>query len=200
MKARKREERRPARVPRGGQLPLTARARATRLRLLAAAEDEFTIKGYHRTSIGHITMRACVGVGTFYLYFSDKQDVLCTLVRDLSGQLARGLSACVAQGRTSAQRLRLRAYVQFRTTHPGLDRIVNAVEWVDGRVFRDYYQSLARELQLDRQASVPATAGDGTAAVRDARAIDEFLRLWKAISTPSHKPDLDVCRVAAVAQ
>src|SRR5918999_256649 len=53
---------------------LSARGTRTRLRLLEAAESVFAEHGYHEASVVKITEAAGVGQGTFYLYFSSKQD------------------------------------------------------------------------------------------------------------------------------
>lgn len=75
-----------------------ARRRArTRSDLLAAARQVFAARGYHETSIAEITATADVGVGTFYLHFHDKDEVLSALLHEgLSGlrqQIARKLVA-----------------------------------------------------------------------------------------------------------
>lgn len=48
----------------------------TRDRLLKAAEELFAARGYHGTQVTDITEHARSGVGTFYRYFDDKEDVL----------------------------------------------------------------------------------------------------------------------------
>lgn len=53
---------------------------ATRARLLAAAEDLFTRRGYAGTAIGDVAARAGVGVGTLYHHFPDKRALLLALV------------------------------------------------------------------------------------------------------------------------
>lgn len=65
-----------------------ARGRATRARLLAAAEDLFTRGGYAGTSIGDIAERAGVGVGTVYHHFADKRAILLDLIDDWGDRLA----------------------------------------------------------------------------------------------------------------
>lgn len=65
----------------------TAETRAsgvpTRTRLLSAAAELFGASGYYGTQVSDITERARTGIGTFYRYFSDKEDVLRTLLDDL---------------------------------------------------------------------------------------------------------------------
>lgn len=60
-----------------------ARRRArTRADLLAAARRIFAARGFHETTIADITAAADMAVGTFYLYFTDKQEVLAVLMQE----------------------------------------------------------------------------------------------------------------------
>jgi TetR/AcrR family transcriptional repressor of nem operon len=56
------------------------RGRATRQKLLDAAEYLFTRAGYDGTSIGDVARRAGVGVGTLYHHFADKRAMLLELI------------------------------------------------------------------------------------------------------------------------
>lgn len=53
-----------------------SRQQDTRQRLLQAAEQAFGTHGFHYTQVADITARADLGIGTFYRYFQDKEDVL----------------------------------------------------------------------------------------------------------------------------
>ena len=64
-----------------------ARGRATRARLLEAAVELFTRRGYDGTSIGDVAERAGVGVGTVYHHFPDKRAILLALIDDLASRL-----------------------------------------------------------------------------------------------------------------
>jgi AcrR family transcriptional regulator len=59
---------------------LQARGLATRGRLLAAAEELFTRRGYAGTSMADVAGRAGVSVGTLYHHFQDKRALLLALV------------------------------------------------------------------------------------------------------------------------
>lgn len=58
---------------------LTNRAAKTVRALVAAGAGQFRTKGYHRTSVDDIVNAAGFARGTYYKYFSDKQDLLTTL-------------------------------------------------------------------------------------------------------------------------
>jgi len=59
-----------------------ARGRLTRARVLRAAEQLFTRRGFAETNVSDIAARAGVGVGTLYHHFSDKRAVLLDLIDD----------------------------------------------------------------------------------------------------------------------
>ncbi|HUS24473.1 MAG TPA: TetR/AcrR family transcriptional regulator [Candidatus Binatia bacterium] len=126
-------------------LPPTPRGEATRRKLLNAAEKEFAEKGFHGASVSHITQRADVGQGTFYLYFRSKEEIFTTLVRDIGHQLRAHSASRVtgAKDRLEAERLGLEAFLDFASRHPGLYRIVQESQFVDETVFREYYEKLA---------------------------------------------------------
>ncbi len=63
------------------------RSRETLRRILKAAEEVFSEKGYQRTSVADIIARAGIGHGTFWLYFRNKDDLLRHLVQDLMSDL-----------------------------------------------------------------------------------------------------------------
>lgn len=127
------------------QAPLTARAQATRVAILRAAERTFGRSSYEAASISEIVRRARVAQGTFYLYFPDKKAVFVELVRDLGeslrGALREATAACTT--RLDVEREGLRAFLSFARTHRDLYRIVRQCEFVDQKAYRAYYQTLA---------------------------------------------------------
>src|SRR5262245_23803477 len=99
--------------------PKTERGRRTLRRLLDAAGEEFGARGYHETAISHITTRAGVGLGTFYVYFKSKEEVFRDLVADMGARTRHALSESVkdAPNRLEAERLGIHAYLEFVRTH-----------------------------------------------------------------------------------
>jgi AcrR family transcriptional regulator len=75
-----------ARAGAGQTLPPTARGLRTREKLVQAARAAFEDKGYLDANVHDIASRANVAYGTFYTYFSSKEDifeeVVQVLVRD----------------------------------------------------------------------------------------------------------------------
>src|SRR5579875_418592 len=75
--------------------PLTRAERrrlATRARLLEAARALFAERGLHETSVAAIAERADIGLGTFYLHFADKDDLLAAILADDEARLARRIA------------------------------------------------------------------------------------------------------------
>ena len=59
-----------------------AQNNSTRDRLLQAALEEFTQKGYLKAGVKSITLKAKVSYGTFYIYFKNKADLLIQLLEE----------------------------------------------------------------------------------------------------------------------
>jgi AcrR family transcriptional regulator len=59
-----------------------ARGRATRRKVLAAAEALFGRRGYEPTTMADVAERAGIGVGTLYHHFPDKRALLLALIDD----------------------------------------------------------------------------------------------------------------------
>jgi AcrR family transcriptional regulator len=130
--------------------PPTARGRKTRRRLLAAAESLIGTRGFHATSIGDITRKAGVGQGTFYLYFSSKDEIFRQLVRHLSQQLRRALAGAVsgAETRLEVEERGVREFIRFSAEHRELYQIVSESQFIDPELFRWYYERLAEGYTL----------------------------------------------------
>src|SRR5690606_15068818 len=92
--------------------PKTARGDRTRNRLLAAAEVESGANGFHATSIGGITGRAKVALGTFYVYFDSKDEIFRDLVAHMGLATRHWIAERVAAApdRLVAERLGLQAF------------------------------------------------------------------------------------------
>lgn len=125
--------------------PKTERGRRTLRRLLDAAGEEFGARGYHETAISHITQRAGVGLGTFYVYFKSKEEVFRALVADMGARTRHALSESVkgAANRLEAERLGIKAYLDFVRGHKALYRIVTEAQFVAPEAYRDYYRTFS---------------------------------------------------------
>jgi AcrR family transcriptional regulator len=124
---------------------LTSRGAATRQRLFDAAEEIFAELGYHEASIVKITEAAGVAQGTFYLYFSSKQEIFEELVRDLNRRVRHAMAAGAERGSTRAESelLGFTEYFKFAAEHGALYRIIRQAEFVSPETLHDHYQAIA---------------------------------------------------------
>ncbi len=96
-----------------------ARARRTYQALLDAARELFESAGYDATGSPEIARRAGAAVGTFYRYFSDKQQVLLEVMQEhldaLLHQALDGLSPTVLAGKNRHEAFELAVDALFRS-------------------------------------------------------------------------------------
>jgi AcrR family transcriptional regulator len=123
---------------------LTERGEATRRKLLDAAAEVFGQVPYQEGSIVKITQAAGVAHGTFYLYFSSKQEIFEEVVADLNRQVRQAMARASARGRNrrEAERLGFRAYFRFTAEHPALYRVIRQAEFVAPGSLRMHYERI----------------------------------------------------------
>ncbi|MPV36402.1 TetR/AcrR family transcriptional regulator [Georgenia subflava] len=126
--------------------PRTERGTRTRARILAVATEVFAERGYHDASIVKITEAAEVGQGTFYLYFSSKQEIFEEVVRDLNSRVRRAMfeASSAETERLDAERAGFRAFFRFTAENPALYRIMRQAEFVAPEVLHMHYETIAR--------------------------------------------------------
>jgi AcrR family transcriptional regulator len=146
-------------------VPKTKRGERTRQKILDAAEREIGVKGFSEASIATITAEADVAQGTFYLYFRSKEDVLRELVLRMGRRLRRHLTVAIVgvSDRMEAERLGIRAFLQFVRDQPNLYRVVAESQFVDPAIHRAYYEEFAagyRTLLEEAEARGEISPGD----------------------------------------
>ena len=108
--------------------PKTKRGQARRAQILKAAELVIGEKGFSTASIADITRAAETALGTFYIYFSSKEEIFHELVLEM-GRATRAMAAEAitnAPDRLTAERLGLEAFLRFVSERPALYRIVES--------------------------------------------------------------------------
>jgi AcrR family transcriptional regulator len=152
--------------------PKTERGRRTLRRLLDAAAEEFGARGYHETAISHITTRAGVGLGTFYVYFKSKEEVFRALVADMGARTRHALAESTrgAHDRLEAERLGIQAYLEFVRSHKALYRVVMEAQFVAPEAYREYYRTFSAAYR--QQLAQAAARGEISAGQ------DDEVRVW----------------------
>lgn len=177
--------------------PKTRRGQARREQILQAAEDVIGAKGFSSASIADITRAADTALGTFYIYFSTKEDVFRELVQDM-GHVTRtmiGQAVASSPDRLSAERAGLEAFLRFVIARPSLYRIVEEARFVDPDAYRAYFSGFAEAYatQLSAAQSEGAiSAGDpeirAWALMGIAKSLGDRFVIWE-------KDDIDIERV-----
>ena len=127
------------RVPRS-----TTRGEQTRRRILDAAESVFAQLGFHDASIVRITEVAGVAQGTFYIYFSSKQQVFDEVVLDLNHRVRQAMAQASegAPSRLEAERRGFAAFFAFTAEHPSLYRLIRQAEFVSPEIHHRHYERI----------------------------------------------------------
>jgi len=80
---------------------------AKRERILRAAIEIFSRKGFFNSKVSEIARAAGVADGTIYLYFKNKDDLLISLFEEKMGEIVRDVREKVAAGTGALSRLRI---------------------------------------------------------------------------------------------
>lgn len=174
--------------------PKTKRGLARREQILRAAEQVFGERGFAAASIAEITRQAETALGTFYIYFSSKEEVFRELVLEMGHLTRTRITEAVqsAPNRLEAERAGLAAFLHFVRTRPSLYRIVEEARFVDPDAYRLYFTGFARAYQAHLNAAEAAgEISKGDAEVRAwalmgiAKTLGERFVLW------DDAPDID---------
>src|SRR5512134_168976 len=147
---------------------------ASRQRLLRAAIELFTTRGYHLTTTPQIARKARLAEGTIYRHFPGKQELLNELYRG-AVRWATG-QAEVAQGDTLPPRQQLarlaRALVECAARDPAVIRM--ALLTRHGELLDDRSRATEREWRQALERLVARGKSDGTVRVGGAE-------LWSGV-------------------
>ncbi|MDI7261783.1 MAG: TetR/AcrR family transcriptional regulator [Thermodesulfobacteriota bacterium] len=124
---------------------ISSKGDQTKNNLFQAAEGVFGHHGFNRASIAEITRRANVGLGTFYIYFNSKKDILEALVRHICHQLRKEIQIAVAslKDRREVERVGILRFFEFAREHQAIYRLIPETEMVNAEVGKWYYQKIA---------------------------------------------------------
>lgn len=126
-------------------IPKTARGQETMDRICRASEELFSQNGYYNTSITDIAQKAEVAPGTVYIYFKDKLSIFRYLLEDLSYNLRKEIAIAIknCKNRYEEERIGFRVFFDFARKHIGLYKIIWEAQFVDEKLFKEYYDNFA---------------------------------------------------------
>ncbi|HEY0716854.1 MAG TPA: TetR/AcrR family transcriptional regulator [Streptosporangiaceae bacterium] len=145
------EEGRPRPPSHGGGVPardreLRAQGRATVKRLLDAGMIEFEERGFHGVRVDDVVRRAGISHGTFYLYFSNKEDLFKALLQDAlrDMEVVAGDFPVVTRDEAGIAVLRrwVRTFFDVYAAHATVIRILSQADLVPEEVYGDGLQML----------------------------------------------------------
>ena len=130
------------------QRVLRGQGRKTVRRLLEAGLAEFGARGLHAVTVDDVVRRAQTSHGTFYLYFSNKEDLFKALLRDALDDMKIITDDFPVVTRNEAGRAALRGWVQrfcdIYLAHAAVIRVLSQAEVVGEEVWRSGLQTLFR--------------------------------------------------------
>lgn len=124
--------------------------------MLASAEIEFGERGFHEAAISGITQRAGVALGTFYVYFTSKEEIFRALVGHMGNLTRQWIAKRIGEtpDRIVAEERGIQAFIEFVREHSNLYQIVSEAQFVAEDAYREYYESFAQAYRenLERAA------------------------------------------------
>lgn len=128
------------------RLPVRADGKKTFNKIVETGTRLFSKVGYHGASINEIIEESGIATGTFYLYFNDKRALYLYLVdyygKEITKAIQKGIKC--AKNRYEEEKLGIRAFLIFAHENPISYRIFWEAMYVDGDIFKDYYQNFSR--------------------------------------------------------
>lgn len=119
--------------------PGYAKSRDTRARILAAALEEASESGFHKTSVARIAARAGVAIGSLNYHFGSRAELIRELMRQLMSDYLARVQAAEAQsgsGYFSRERAVLLAYVAHVRRHPSHVRLADEIKLHEPELYR----------------------------------------------------------------
>ena len=116
----------------------------TRERMLRAAAEVLAERGYEAASVGAITTRAGIGLGTFYLYFRNKEDAFAQVFATVTDQIRERSRAGLSDDRYQGVTGVIRGLLSVFHEHPGLIRAM-----VEGMMASPQVTQLWRDMRAD---------------------------------------------------
>ena len=129
-------------------------------KLIEAAEELFTTKGFYQTSISDICKSAKTAVGTFYIYFETKTDIYHFMMNSYETEIKNRLADAIAHCSTRYEKERegIKCFIKFAVENPNVYNIIWGSLSVDRQLFINYYESFAKSYTKALRADGEAIA------------------------------------------
>lgn len=163
------------------------------LRLVEAAEELFTTKGFYQTSISEICKSAKTAVGTFYIYFQTKTDIYHYMMDYYADEIRTRLGTAIKNCSTRYEKERegIKCFIKYAVENPNVYNVIWGSLSVDRQMFTNYYESFAksytRALASDKDE---INAEDTTTIAYMLMGVSNFLGL-RAIFEGMSNADID---------
>jgi AcrR family transcriptional regulator len=133
------------RKPAERELTRPEKAEKTRRALIDAAVKIVGRLGYEGASISNITAQAKVAQGTFYNYFSSRQDILDQLLPIMGAEMMEYIRTRMDPDARGAERekLRITLYFDFLAERPWFHRLVNEAETMAPKAHKIYFKQVS---------------------------------------------------------
>jgi AcrR family transcriptional regulator len=127
-------------------------------KLFDSAELLFGKNGYFDTTIHEIAREAGLSVGSFYLYFSSKHEILTELVKNTSKDLRYVMKVYLSRfdDRRNQEIAALKGFLMFFSQHSKMYGVIRECEFIDKKITLDYYDSLKGPYMIALERAVDA--------------------------------------------
>ena len=146
--------------------PKQARSKQTKEKIVQAAIKLFQERGYEKTTSNDIASEAGVSVGSFYVYFTDKRQLLLTIFDRLADELYKNIFDALKPEHLFDSNLRRRIKQAVANTiidkqkHSGLHRVVSELLLKDADFAVRHKAVMGRSMaKLHELISLAAKAG-----------------------------------------
>ena len=115
-------------------------------KLIDAAEELFSTKGFYQTSIVDICRGAGSAVGTFYIYFETKTDIYRFMMKKYEKEIKSRLSEAIKNATTRYEKERegIKCFIKYAVKTPNVYNIIWGSLSIDRNMFVDYYVSFSK--------------------------------------------------------
>ena len=129
--------------------PRTRKGADTCARLLHAAEQVFSERGYHDTSVTEICRQAGLAHGTFYRYFVGKEEIFLKLLEQLEEKFRSRIEPALTSPGSARERLLLgcQSILHCIAECTQLYQVFREVEFVQLEVYRRFHTHIASLLR-----------------------------------------------------